>query len=181
VLSRDSSVAIVTRIWAGRLRDRGSIPRTFKSFFSKASWPSCLINVLSRDSSVAIVTRIWAGWQKHRGSIPRIFKSLFQKHPDRPWFQPPPMQLVSARALKGGKAAKAWSWPVTSILCRNWELFQLSLHILTHHHACSATSLQLPYQNESAESRSCGRPVANLSAHAPSGMPWPIWSPYVLS
>ena len=33
VLNRDSSVDIVIRIWAGRQRDRGSIPRSFKVVF----------------------------------------------------------------------------------------------------------------------------------------------------
>jgi len=73
-----------------------------------------VLSTLSRGSSVSIVTELRAGqpgfdYQQDQGlfSLP--------PHPDRLWAYPASYTMVTCFYFSGGKAARAWSWPLNSI------------------------------------------------------------------
>jgi hypothetical protein len=68
----------------------------------------------SQDSSVGIVT---ANGLDGQGSIPSRRKRFFStpQHPDQLWAPPSLSPMGTRGSLLGGKAARAWSQPLTSI------------------------------------------------------------------
>jgi hypothetical protein len=82
------------------------------------------------DSSVVIATTLRAGWPKNRGLDSWHKKELFASPQRRARLWGPPSHLSNGyRGLfPPGKAARAWSWPLTSIQCRSQEYLDLYIH-----------------------------------------------------
>jgi hypothetical protein len=78
-----------------------------------------ILNTLSRDSAVGIAT----GYGLDDGGVGvlvPIGSSIFSspRRSDRFWGPPSLLSNGYRGSFPGGKAAGAWSWPLTSILCR---------------------------------------------------------------
>jgi hypothetical protein len=125
---------------ARRVSRADSDPNSAKNYSSFVSvqanpvnqWPNFgkeLPVTRSRDSAVGMATGYglddWeVGVRVHVGS--RIFSS--PRHPDRLWVPPSFLSSEYRVLFPRGKAAEAWSWPLTSNKCRGQENVDLYIH-----------------------------------------------------
>jgi hypothetical protein len=87
---------------------------------------SVLIQILSRDSSLSIVPGYGLENRQVGTRVPVRARLLSSpSHPDQFW-KPP--RLLSSGSFSGGKWAGAWSWPLTSICCRDQGYMDLYSH-----------------------------------------------------
>jgi hypothetical protein len=85
------------------------MPTNLRSLY----FPNIYHGAKSRDSSVSKVTRLWAGRPRFDSRQGRDFCSS-PPPPDRLWGPPSLLSNGYKGCYIGGKAAGAWSWPLTS-------------------------------------------------------------------
>jgi hypothetical protein len=95
-----------------------------------------------RNSSVgsSIANRVWTGWWKNQGSIPGRGNTIFYSPPaSGPALDLTILLLIFAGfSVPGIEAARAWSWPLTYLLCRGLECVEIYYHARMLLHSAAA-------------------------------------------
>jgi hypothetical protein len=90
---------------------RGTSPKTL---FAKL-WLLKLLRLVSRDSAVAVATSYWLDDRGVGVRVPVGSKILTSPcYPNWLWVRPTSYLVGTGGSFPGGKAAEAWSWPLTS-------------------------------------------------------------------